>query len=263
VSPELLGMIKEAVKLHLSSNGLFNPAAGELTALWEYHCDKADCTESPYPDEVRYLVAEKASALISQRPSMDDLVLDGNKVSSRNRSVKLEFGDLIRGFALERGTALLKEMGVENSKIFIGSGVATAGTRGGDPWWIGLPLLPGGEQIAGTIESTGNEAVVTVHAFERSIGRNDAVYRHVVDTRTGHPVKETRSVTVIHASATVANAAAAALLINGRDGWDSVAGKMGVQSVMMIARDGTIYTTPEMQHRIHWTQDVVHQSLVP
>ena len=31
---------------------------------------------------------------------MDDLIIKGNKVSSRNRLAKLEFGDMIRGFAM-------------------------------------------------------------------------------------------------------------------------------------------------------------------
>lgn len=263
VSAELMSLIEKAITLYTSSNGLFNPAAGELTAMWEYHCDKADCPESPYPDEVWHLIQEKEAELISRRPAMSDLIIDGNTVSSRNRAVKLEFGDLIRGFALEKALALLKELGIENSMVYIGSGAGTLGSRGGQPWWIGFPLLPGDEHIAGTINSSGEEAAVTVRAFEKSVGRNDAIYRHVVDPRTGLPVKAIKSVTVIHSSATTANAAAVALLINGIDGWESIASRMGIRSIMMIDRDHTIYTTPGMDERINWTQDVVHKSLLP
>jgi thiamine biosynthesis lipoprotein len=117
--------------------------------------------------------------------------------------------------------------------------------------------------MIGTIESRGDEALVTVHAFDKSMGREGSVYRHVIDPRSGLPVKDTRSVTVIHRSATVAGAAAVALLINGREGWSDIADKMDVGSIMMITQDGTVYTSPKMEERIHWKQNLVHQHLVP
>lgn len=263
VSAALKGLIEEASTLYSMSEGLFNPAAGELTALWEYHCDKTDCTQSPYLEEVQHLIDERESEIILQNPSMDDLIFEGNRVSSRRPVVKLEFGDMIRGFALDMGIAHLKQMHIDNAMIFIGSGVATLGTREGEPWWIGLPLHSKVERMVGTIESTGDKAVVTVHAFDKSIGKRDSVYRHVVDPRSGLPVKETQSVTVIHDSATTANAAAAALLVNGREGWASVAEKMGVQLVMMITQDGAIYTSPMLEKRIQWKPNLEHKSLLP
>jgi thiamine biosynthesis lipoprotein len=261
VSAELKGLMEEARRLNSASNGLFNPAAGELTALWEYRCDRADCTESPYPEEVRHLIDEKEAEIISQQPSMDDLLLDGDRVLSRKSVVKLEFGDMIRGFALDQAMAQMKELGVKNAMISIGSGVRVVGTRGGKPWWIGLPLHSTAEKMVGTIESTNDEAVITLHAVDRSVGNRGAVYRHVVDPRTGLPVRATRSVTVIHASATTANAAAAALLINGRDGWSGVAEKMGVRRILLITQDGTIYTSSEMEERLHWKQGRTYQRL--
>jgi thiamine biosynthesis lipoprotein len=263
VSVELKGLIEEAVRLSSASNGLFNPAAGELTALWEYECDKADCTEAPYPEEIKKLVVEKASEVISEQPSMDDLRFDGNEVTSRKTVVKLDLTDIMRGFALDRGMEHLKEMGVENAMIFLGSGVRTLGRKGKKPWWLGVPLVGLQDHMIGTIESRGDEALVTVHAFDKSMGREGSVYRHVIDPRSGLPVKDTRSVTVIHRSATVAGAAAVALLINGREGWSDIADKMDVGSIMMITQDGTVYTSPKMEERIHWKQNLVHQHLVP
>jgi hypothetical protein len=30
-----------------------------------------------------------------------------------------------------------------------------------------------------------------------------------------------------------------------------------------VATDGTIYTSPHMEERMHWKQDVPHQHLIP
>ncbi len=74
VSSEMIDLLTRARELSLASGGLFNPAAGELTALWEFHCDREACdTPPPYPDEVQKLVEEKLAGVLKRAPSMDDL----------------------------------------------------------------------------------------------------------------------------------------------------------------------------------------------
>lgn len=262
VSDGLLELILDAKKLSSASGGLFNPAAGELTALWEFHCDKDECSESPYPDEVQRLVDEQIAKVISQNPSMDDLHITGNNVSSKNRTVKLEFGDMIRGLALDKGIEHLGSLGVSNAMIDIGGNVRTMGTRGEHDWWIGIPDATGQHMIA-SLENIDDQSVVTVRAFDRSFGKSGLVYRHIVDPRTGMPVKDVQSVTVMHDNAMIANAAAVTLLMAGTKDWKMIADKMDVHKILLITKDGAIYTSPAMEHIIHWKQGVEHQYLIP
>lgn len=262
VSPEFGKLLQTAASLSRESKGLFNPAAGALTAMWEFHCKQADCTESPYPEEVQKLIDAREKKVIARHPSMNDLVFDGNRVSSRNPEVKLEFGDIIRGYALDRGMQHLKALGVEDAMIQLSGGIRTIGARGDHPWWAGIPIAAD-EHIIGFIEDISGEAVVTVRALDKSMGREDAVYRHVVDPRSGLPVRDIQSVTVIHDFATRANVAATVFLINGIEDWSSLARQMDVQAILIVATDGTIYTSPRMEERLHWKQDVPHQHLIP
>ena len=261
VSDTLVELISNAGKLSSLSEGMFNPATGQLTAFWEFHCDKDECDESPYPDEVQRLVNEHVEVIISQKPSIDDLVIKGNRVSSRNRLVKLEFADIIRGVALDKGIERLAALGVTNAMIDIGGNVRTIGTRGDHDWWIGIPGRFGKELIA-SLENIDDKAVVTVRAFDHSAGKLGRVYRHIVDPRTGLPVKDIQSVTVTHKSAVVASAAATALLIAGIRDWKMIADKMDIHEILMITKDGTIYTSTAMAHVIHWKQGMQHQYLV-
>jgi thiamine biosynthesis lipoprotein len=262
VSDGLLEVITEAVKLSAASGGLFNPAAGELTAFWEFHCDKDECDESPYPDEVQRLVNEQTAKIIAGQPSMDDLLIKGNKVSSRNRLVKLEFGDMIRGLALDKGVEHLKRLGVSNAMIDIGGSVRTTGTRGDHDWWIGIPDASG-RNFIGSLENIDDQAVVTVRAFDKSFGKNGLVYRHVVDSRTGMPASDIQLVVVMHENAMLANASAVTILVAGINDWKTVADRMDVHKILLITKDGTIYTSPAMEHIIHWKQGIEHQYLVP
>ena len=42
-----------------------------------------------------------------------------------------------------------------------------------------------------------------------------------------------------------------------------IADNMDVHKILLIAKDGTIYTSPAMEHVIHWKQGIEHQYLVP
>jgi len=262
VSNDLVELIQAAKNLSSESNGLFNPASGELTAFWEYHCAEDPCGEAPYPDEVQQLVDEQVAKILSRHPSMDDLRIDGNEVSSRNRLVRLEFGDIIRGLALEKGIQHLEDFGVSNAMIDIGGSVRTIGTRGDHDWWVGIPDASG-EHLIGSIENIDDKAVVTVRAFDKSFGKRDLVYRHIVDPRTGRPVKDILSVTVMHDNALIANATAVTALIAGIKDWKMVADRMDAHKILLITKDGSIYTSPAMEHIIHWKPGIEHQYLVP
>jgi thiamine biosynthesis lipoprotein len=262
VSDDLLELIVDARKLSAASGGIFNPASGELTALWEFHCEQDECSESPYPDEVKRLVDEQVAKIIANPPSMDDLIIKDHDVSSRNRLVKLEFSDMIRGLALDKGIEHLGRLGVSNAMIDIGGSVRTMGTRGDHDWWIGIPDATGKHLIA-SIENIDDQSVVTVRAFDKSFGKHEFVYRHIVDPRTGMPVKDVQSVTVMHENAMVANASAVTILVAGINDWKMIADRMDAHKILVITKDGTIYTSPAMEHIIHWKQGIEHQNLVP
>jgi len=262
VSDGLLELIVDAKDLYEKSDGLFNPAKGELTAFWEFICDKDECSESPYPVEVQRLVDEQVQKIIAANPSMEDLIIDGSRVSSKNRLVRLEFGDMIRGLALDKGIVHFRALGVNNAEINIGGSVRTTGMRGKHDWWIGIPDASG-SHIIGSIENIDDMSVVTVRAFDKSFGKKGLVYRHIVDPRTGKPVEDVQSVTVMHENAMLANAFAVTLHVAGIREWKHLADIMDVHKMLAITKDGTIYTSPAMEHIIHWKQGVAHQHLVP
>ncbi len=57
--------------------------------------------------------------------------------------------------------------------------------------------------------------------------------------------------------------AAAALLVAGLEEWPTIADGMQAHTLMMITADGTIYTSPSMEQRIRWKQNIGHKSLAP
>ena len=261
-SDELIELIEKAKELSKQSKGLFNPATGQLTALWQTQCETKNCTVAPYPDEVMKLVNLKGSSILKSNPRMSDVIIKGNRVSSRNQEVQLEFGNMIRGFALDKGIEHLKSQNVEHAMIDIGENARVIGLKGKHPWWVGLHDA-GGEHLLGTIELADDSSVVTARAVTRISGKQHTIFRYTVDPRTGLPVRGIASVTVIHKSAAVADVAATSLLISGRNNWKKIADRFGVKALIIFDDDGTIYMSPAMSEMINWKQRLPHNLLVP
>ena len=256
-SNELVELVRISKKLSSLTEGMFNPAAGDLTALWQYHCAAEPCPESPYPDEVMALVKMKVRSILEKNPRMPDIIVKGNIISSNNNNVKLEFGDIIRGYAMDKAIEHIRAMNIKNAMIDIGPSVRVIGKKGKHPWWVGLHDASG-KHILGTIELSDNNAVVTAKALAAS---DSDVYRRVVNPLTGMPVKDIASVTVVHESAAVADVAASALMVVGLDNWKSVTSSLGVTAILIFTDDGTLYLSPAMSHMINWRKEVPHKFL--
>jgi thiamine biosynthesis lipoprotein len=54
----------------------------------------------------------------------------------------------------------------------------------------------------------------------------------------------------------LADAAATALSVAGPEGWQRIAGRMGLTEVMLVDEKGVVYLTPAMQQRITLEQEV-------
>jgi thiamine biosynthesis lipoprotein len=83
-------------------------------------------------------------------------------------------------------------------------------------------------------------------------------YHHIIDPRTGWPATGTRSVTVIHKRATIADAAATALLIADPEQRTTIAKQMGIEQLLIIDQAGDYHMSESMQQRLTFLGDPPH-----
>jgi thiamine biosynthesis lipoprotein len=145
--------------------------------------------------------------------------------------------------------ARLAELGIRNAIINSGGDLRATGSAVGRPWRIGI-RNPHGEGAMALIETHGDEAIFTSGNYERYHEYEGRRFGHIIDPRSGYPAEGVQSVTVIHASATTADAAATALFVAGADAWPEVAAAMDVDHVMLLDDQGTIQLTPAMAERV-------------
>ena len=251
VTTEFATLVREAQAVAAAGDHLFDPGIGRLIALWGFHTDDI---QARLPDSAA------VHALLARQPSIADLRVDGNRVSSRNKSVALDFGGYLKGAALDRAAASLKQDGVVNALINIGGNVMALGTRdgkaGGAAWRIGIqhprPQGVGGAPLA-TLELKDGEAIGTSGDYHRYFEVAGRRYCHLLDPRTGVPADATQAVTVLIAPGPGAGMRSDALskpiFIAGRE-WLGMAKKLGVDAVLKVGAGGTASATPAMQARL-------------
>jgi thiamine biosynthesis lipoprotein len=242
-APSILPLITQAQQLSEKSQGLFNPAIGELIELWGFHSDERDNSPPPADDAIQSLVAAA--------PSMKNIVIDGLSMHSTNKHVRLDFGGFAKGLAVDNVIERLRLFGIKNAVVNAGGDLRAIGNKNSRPWHIGI-RNPDGEGVIASIDISGDESVFTSGDYERFFESGGSRYHHIIDPRTGYPAMGTRSVTVVYSNGAVADAAATALFVAGPDKWPTIAKNMGVDQVMLIASDGRVQMTAGMAKRIHF-----------
>ncbi len=253
-NPSLIPLIKKSKKYSIQSKGLFNPAIGQLIKLWGYH-DEMPPEEGPIPDDA------DIQALLEKKPSLESITIKGVRLHNSNPANKLDFGGIAKGYALDLILEHIQQMGVKNANINTGGDLKVIGQRGDKPWRIGI-RDPRGEGVIASLEAFHNEAVFTSGDYERFYKVEGKRYHHILDPRTGYPARNAQSVTVIHTDAALADAAATALFVAGRDEWLAIAKSMHIQQAMLIDRDGKIYITEAMAKRVKFEKPKLDVNIV-
>jgi len=239
--PSVLPLVKLGKQLSETSDGLFNPAIGQLIKTWGFHTSDPEGARPPPPAEIRKLLA--------QNPRMQDIDIDGIRMRSRNPAVKLDFGAFGKGYGIDLAIQHLRELGVNDAIINTGGDLRAIGSRQGVPWKIAI-RRPTGSGVLGIIEVAGDESIFTSGDYERMFVWQGKRYSHIIDPRTGYPATGTRSVTVIHHDSSVADAAATALFIAGPEHWHRIARRMGIRYALLVDDKGSLYMNPAMQRRL-------------
>ncbi|MBL6969288.1 MAG: FAD:protein FMN transferase [Gammaproteobacteria bacterium] len=245
IASEASSLLKKTALLSRQSGALFNPAIGNLIALWGFHGEE---WSGPPPSQ------EEIDILIQNSPSMDGLQFNNGTVSSNNRNIKIDLGGIAKGYAVDRAITKLKSLGIKNAIVNTGGDLRAIGNRGESAWSIGIQS-PDGKGAIASINPQNDESIFTSGDYERMFIYAGKRYHHIINPKTGWPATGARSATVIHSDAMVADAAATAMLIASPEERSMVAAQMGIRYVLVIGEDGIFYMTTEMQDRLHFQQD--------
>jgi thiamine biosynthesis lipoprotein len=255
VVPGLVPIIQDAARLSDMSGGLFNPAIGGLIKLWGFQSDEFK-PQLPDPVEIQ--------ALVQANPRMADIVFEGILFYSKNPAVRLDLGGYAKGYALDLAAEYLRAEGVKGALINIGGNIIAVGSRGGQPWRVGVQHPRKAGAIA-SLELRDGEAIGTSGDYQRYFELGGKRYCHIIDPRTGYPAQGVQAATVLipkgSNAGTLSDVASKPAFIVGVKGWREAAKGMGAESAMLIDERGEVHLTAAMKNRLEFQEQglVLHE----
>lgn len=225
VDSETADLLDFAAALHAQSSGLFDITAGRLTRLW-------DAQDGCLPDKAEVAAALAATGWerVQWRRPVLRLGVSG---------MRLDLGGIVKEYAADRCARLCRDMNLDSGVVDLGGDLALVGPHhDGSPWIVGIkaPRMPG--QAAARIELPRG-GLATSGDYERALIVDGRRYSHIVDPRSGEPVRSFASVSVVADSCLVAGAAATLAMLLGTDRGGAYLRELGLPH-LVISDDGSV-----------------------
>ena len=222
VSPGTFRLLERARSLSEVTDGAFDITVGGLLRAWGF---VGGTGSRPSPEAVRQ--ARDTSGWHRVRLDASEF-----SVTFDRPGVELDLGALGKGHALDRALELLIEAGVAHALLH--GGTSSILTRGlapdGRAWRVGLPgprdfapeatgLLkpPSAPAVTHSVE-LHDESLSVSAVWGKSFTEGGEELGHVLDPRTGEPVRRARCAAVVGPEAAVSDALSTALLVLGPEG---------------------------------------------
>lgn len=214
ISAELGHLLRIGLAVGRHSDGAFAMGLEPLTALWKFSSSET-VTQPPTEKELK--------AWLQLYPKKGAIDLQGNEdrgffLRLQNRAVGLDLGGIAKGYAIDQAIAMLQQEGVSNGMVNAGGDLRTLGSKGGNPWRIGLQHPRHTQQVMAVSRLMGDRAMVTSGDYERFFFHEGVRYHHLLNPATAKPSRSNViSVSVQAATATLADALSTAIIILGEE----------------------------------------------
>jgi thiamine biosynthesis lipoprotein len=206
VSAEVFEVLTVAQKVSEWTGGKFDVTFGALSGLWKFDQDQDGVIPSP-------------AAVAARLRDVDftALELDPSRRTAylRGRGMRAHLGGIGKGYAVDRGAAVLRARGFHDFMIQSGGDLFVSGRRGGRPWRLGIrdPRGPEDRSIAALDLSNGTFS--TSGDYERFFIKGGVRYHHILDPDLGEPARGCRSVTIVATTGILADALSTGVFVLG------------------------------------------------
>ena len=230
ISAPLARVIETALRIHDESGGAFDITVGPLLRLFGFGPGGDPARAAPDPAAVEASRSRTGSHLLS-------LALEngGATLHSQVPGIELDLSGIAKGYAVDRVSAALTDLGFAEHLVEIGGEI-----RAGGEWTVGIQHPAGGiaTRVHRSFPIRGLALATSggYRDFRPSDDAADRFWTHILDPRTGRPVeRRTGSVTVLADSCLEADAWATALYVLGPEEGLELAGERGIAALFLTA----------------------------
>jgi FAD:protein FMN transferase len=241
LNPDIRALLERSKYFYDCSGGAFDPTVGPVKWLWDFE----NGGRVPAPGEI-----ERALPLVDLRK----VEIRENRLRFAQPGMKLDFGAIAKGYAVDRMAEVLKRNGIASALVNAGGNIITIGKKPGNKAWVIGVKHPRVEKNI-TVEPEPNIAVATSGDYERFFIKDGVRYHHILDPKTGRPSHPCISATVWTDTAVDADALSTTIFVLGPEKGVALAKKLGnVETLIFYEKDGRIETamSPGVVGRVKW-----------
>lgn len=236
VSAATYAVLSQAIEVARGSDGAFDPTVGALSHVWRFDDESMDAR---VPSRE---VIQRARSRVGYRfVQLND---EERRVRFLRKGVRLTLDGVAKGYACEQALSVLLASGIRRAVVDVGeSSICFAGDA--RTFAIRDPLDP--RRAIGSFEWEEG-SIASSAGYERQFEIGGRRYSHLIDPRTGWPVGDSLSATVMggRGEGLKVDALSTAGFILGPEGALSLWESLGVEGILVYRRDGAVHvaTTP-------------------
>ena len=189
ISDELSHLIKQSLHYSRLSNGAFDITFASLAQFYDYRQGGKPSAEQ---------IKTNLPAINYQLLALDT---EKHTLKYSDERIKIDLGGIAKGYAVDRGVALLKQQGIKHASVSAGGDSRLLGSRRDREWLIGIKhprQTDGGKEVAIHLPLS-DTALSTSGDYERYFidqATGERIH-HIVNPRTGKSASEVMSVTIL------------------------------------------------------------------
>ena len=230
VSNELFKLIERSVQISEITNGAFDISYGALNDLWKFD---GSMKFLPTPEEISACLEKVGYEHIELNQTERTVFL-------KRKGMKLGFGAIGKGYAVDRAKEFLVSKGVIAGMINAAGDITTWGTKAtGEKWLIGIENPGWRKNIFSWIPIVESSVSITAN-YKQYVSVNGKRYSHIINPRTGYPVTGIDKVTVLAKTSELCDALATAVVIMGKEEGLAMIDQLGGTEVIIADNLGTI-----------------------
>jgi len=208
-SPLLWNMFNSSRRAYDISGGAFDVSARPLMQLWGFYRKRGDT-----------LPTDKEVKETQKKIGLNKIIFDdkNHTVKFKVPGMSIDFGGIAKGLAVQIATQKINTMGIKHGVIDLGGNMYCLGRPPAPKkyYTIGIRNPLAKNKICGKL-SLRNQAVATSGNYERYVKIKGHHYTHIMSPKTGKPVEDMLSVSVITTNAGDADFLSTAVFIRGVD----------------------------------------------
>lgn len=235
VSPEVREVLSMARQASEWTDGKFDVTFGVLSGLWKFDHDLDGNIPKRGDVTARLPLIDYHRLQVDDRAGTAYLTMKG---------MRAHLGGIGKGYAVDRGAAILRGRGIKDFMIQSGGDLYVAGQRGDRPWRAGIQDPRGPEGTVFAAMDLTDSAFSTSGDYERFFIKDGHRYHHIIDPGTGEPAQGSRSVTIVTPRAVVADGLSTGIFILGPEkGMALIERLQGVEGVIVTSSNNLLVSS--------------------